>query len=79
MGVEIRELPNTGGKYFLDERGKVWRRDDAGELFKVAKSGTPARVRLYVRGKESRLFVHVLFERVWSDRPDVLRKVAPPA
>lgn len=77
MSVEIRELPNGCGKYFLDERGRVWRRDDAGELFKVAQSGAPPRVRLYLRGKESRLFVHRLYERTWGDRPDVLRLVAP--
>lgn len=75
MKVEIRELPGYGGKYWLDERGRVWRRDGAGELFKCAQHGSPRRVRLYRNGKEERPYVYKLFEQVWEDRPDVVEKV----
>lgn len=73
-GVEIRELPGYDGKYWLDNRGRVWRRDDAGELYKCAQNGAPPRVRLYRNGKESRLYVYKLFETVWPDRPDLAQE-----
>ena len=74
MKTEVRELPGFDGKYWLDDKARVWRKDAGGTLYKCALYGVPRRVRLYRFGKETRRYVHCLFEEVWPENQGLIEK-----
>lgn len=61
-----RYLPHYGTKYLLKENGVLYAMDRNGDYKRVAVS-SDKRVRLYHRGKESRVSLRTLYKRVWGD------------
>lgn len=72
MSTKGRYLPGYGSKYLLKDNGHLYYMDRNGDYKRVGVS-SDGRVRLYHRGKESRVSLRMLYRRVWEDEapPDV--------
>lgn len=61
-----RYLPGYGSKYLLKEDGRLYYMDRGGD-YRLVGVSSDGRVRLYHRGKESRVSLRALYRRVWED------------
>ena len=65
--MDLKPIPEFGGKYWVAQNGEVYRAEDNGErLVPVAVSGAPRRVRTYFNGQESRRAVKYILAEVWG-------------